>query len=86
VLDRHGINGYEFTFINDPSVEFSVQIENCAMSGGGGQGSLEPGQPFTVVRGCANNPTGNLTVILTGYGVEQIQGPWQVIVEEPDLP
>jgi len=84
---EHGLKGYEFTFIYDPTTDVSPQIEGYSAMGGGGGGSDVTGETFTIARAFPTGmPTGLLTVILTGNGVEQIQGPWQVEVSVPVLP
>jgi putative hemolysin len=82
----YGFNGYGFTFVYDPSLDFSYEIEGSEPSGGGGEGGYKPGEPFTLGRSFRDNvPTGSLTVLLSGQGVETIEGPWQVIVAEPKI-
>lgn len=79
-------DGYEFTFVYNPNLEFSIQIENCNPNGGGGQGGLKPGETVSLARSCRSAPTGVLNVTLSGNGVEPIRGPWQVSVAEPVEP
>jgi putative hemolysin len=82
----NGFNGYGFTFTYDPTIHFSFEIEGGDPNGGGGEGGSKSGEPFTLGRSYRGRvPTGVLTVILSGEGVEIIEGPWQVIVAEPVL-
>ncbi len=84
LVGEHGFDGYEFTFIYNPDVDFSYSIEGCQPNGGGGEGILEPGKSYTKAISCMNTiPVGDLKVILTGHGIEKIYGPWQVSVPEP---
>ena len=79
-----GIDGYEFTFTYDSSLEFSFQIAGADATGGGGQGGAKNGDPMMIARSYRGNvPVGILVVQLTGRGVEPIRGPWQVILDEP---
>ncbi len=86
LIDTYGQNGYELSIINDPSFDLNFEIENCDPNGGGGSGGMETGDIMTLARSCRIVPTGTINVILSGYGVEQIQGPWQVTVNEPVKP
>ncbi|MCE1254961.1 MAG: hypothetical protein LWX83_15620, partial [Anaerolineae bacterium] len=84
-----GFNGYEFGFIYDPSVSFSLQIEGCVANGGGGGGGGGQGSSnmITVARSCGNNlPDGLLNVTLSGNGVQKIFGPWSANLDKPVLP
>lgn len=86
-----GFDGYEFTFEYDPTIDFSFEIEGVNATGGGGSGGggggSEPRGFFTLARSYLGNiPTGQLTIVLNGQGIEKINGPWQVIVDEPAVP
>lgn len=84
LVGNYGLDGYEFTFIYNPAVDFSYAIEGCEPSGGGGEGILEAGKSYTKVLSCRNSvPIGTLNVTFTGHGIEKITGPWQVSVAEP---
>lgn len=81
---ENGFNGYGFTFVYDPGLHFSFEIEGGEPNGGGGEGGFQSGDPITLGRSYRGNvPTGLLTVLLSGQGVVTIEGPWQVIVAEP---
>ncbi len=79
-----GMNGYEITFISDPSLSFSFGIEGGVATGGGGQGGGVDGDRITITRSYKGEvPTGVLTVQLDGQGIKSIPGPWQVTLQEP---
>ena len=83
IINKYGQNGYELTFLYDPAMEFNIAIENCDPTGGGGQGGMEPGDSMSMMRSCRNVPVGEIKVTLTGRGVQNLEGPWQVTVNEP---
>lgn len=84
--DANGFDGYEITFIYDPSLVWSYQIAGAMPTGGGGGGGETVGEQFTLARSYRGNiPIGLLTIELNGYGIEKIAGPWQVMVEEPEI-
>ena len=81
-----GMNGYEITFINDPSLSFSYDIEGGVPNGGGGQGGGKTGDPIRIIRSFMGEvPSGVLSVQLNGQGIESITGPWQVIMAKPPI-
>lgn len=82
--DANGFDGYEITFIYDPSLVWSYQIAGAMPTGGGGGGGETAGEQFTLARSYRGNiPKGILTIELNGFGIEKIAGPWQVEVKEP---
>ena len=79
-----GMNGYEMTFIYDPSLAITYGIQGGTPNGGGGQGGGVSGEPVKIVRSFSGEvPAGVLSVQLNGQGMESIQGPWQVTLSEP---
>ena len=83
IQNKYGENGYELSFIYDPALEFTFEIENCDPTGGGGQGGMEAGDTIAMMRSCKNVPVGTLKVVLTGRAVQSLQGPWQISVNKP---
>jgi hypothetical protein len=79
----NGFDGYEFTFVYDPSFDFSIEITDHFANGGGGGGPDSAGN-FTKALGYQDGlPTGTLTVVLHGYGVVHLPGPWQFTLNDP---
>lgn len=84
------MNGYEITFLYDPTLAFSFDILGANPNGGGGgggggDGGGLDGETVKVVESYMGEvPTGLLTVQLNGFGIETINGPWQVILDKPE--
>jgi hypothetical protein len=93
------MNFLNFAFAYDPTFDFSFQVEGFNPMGGGGGGDFS-GSAGGCVDGAGSEseiiyqargymgdlPTGLVTIDLTGNAVEQIPGPWQVIVNQPVVP
>lgn len=90
---------YNFAFSYDPSFDFSYQIEGYFPMGGGGSGDFgagpgscedngpKPGDTIYLARAYKDNlPSGLVTIDLTGHPVMQVEGPWQVVIEQPAIP
>jgi hypothetical protein len=81
-----GLKGYEFTYVNDPTLAFGLDLkghENERM-GGGGSGSPSETGTMTAVLGYRDPvPSGLLTVLVNGEELAQLPGPWQVTWEAP---
>ncbi len=78
------MNGYEITFLADPTLVFSFDVLGGVPNGGGGGGGGAEGQPIKIVESYLDAvPTGLLTVQLSGQGIDTIRGPWQVVLNEP---
>jgi hypothetical protein len=80
------LNGYVFTFVADPDMNFGVTLDGYQSMGGGGGADVDNSGHGLVYQGLGYPdpvPSGLLTVIVNGNEVIHIQGPWQVTVELP---
>jgi hypothetical protein len=83
IQQDYGFDGYEFTFEYDPSVDFSLEIQGHVAMGGGGRGP-NPAGTYSKARSYPDGiPSGTLTVVLNGYGVVHLPGPWEVTWDLP---
>ena len=83
IQGEHGLNGYEFILRSDPSFYFSPEIQGHQTIGGGGSGTVENGVYTSFLAYGEPVPSGKLTVLLNGFEVTKLPGPWQVTWQEP---
>lgn len=75
--DYGGLPGYEFTLTYDPTLDFWPEIKGYQPMGGGGRLN-DDGTYIRTLLYRDTVPTGTLTVIVNGYELIQLPGPWQV--------
>ena len=81
-----GVNGYEFIYVYDPTLAFSIDLKGHedTRRGGGGSGMPdENGNMVTFLAYFDPVPDGVLTVLVRGQELARIPGPWQVTWQEP---
>ena len=83
VQGEHGLNGYEFTLRSDPGFYFSPEIQGHQTMGGGGSGTVENGVYTCLLAYGDPLPSGKLTILLNGFELTRLPGPWQVTWQEP---
>ena len=82
-----GLKGYEFTYVDDPTLAFGLDLkghENERMGGGGSGSPSETGTMTSVLGYRDPVPSGLLTVLVNGEELAQLPGPWQVTWQAPE--
>jgi hypothetical protein len=86
VKDFHGLSGYLFKAMDDPTVAFSFDLQGYQgrRQGGGGSGSPDENNMLLRLLSYAEPvPDGLLTVLISGYELVKLPGPWQVTWQAP---
>jgi hypothetical protein len=86
VQNFHGLSGYLFKTMYDPTLAYSFDLEGYQDQRRGGCGSGTPDENGMMIGLLGYDepiPAGTLTVLVNGYELVNLPGPWQVTWQEP---